>query len=110
MPFRPNKTQSRIRFSTHGLNWGLHALVLGVAILIAGCRASPASLAIMLIGDAVSDADVQDRAEKLVGKPATAADAMLANVLTPSWRRETELCKCTRSRVTFYRRIATPWR
>lgn len=81
MTNQPNKTLSRIRFLTHGWNWGVHAMVLGVTILMAGCRAHPANLAIMLVGDAISDADVQDRAERLLGKPAAAADAMFGERL-----------------------------
>ena len=42
----------------------------------AGCRALPSSYAMMVVGDVVSDIDVKNRQEELVGKTATAADAM----------------------------------
>jgi len=47
-----------------------------LALAATGCRAHPVSLATMLIGDAVNDADVKDRRDLLVGKPAAAADTM----------------------------------
>ncbi len=59
-------------------NFGIASLS-GVLMLVAtgaGCRALPVSYAMMVVGDVVSDIDVKDRQEKLVGKTATAADAM----------------------------------
>ncbi len=54
-----------------GLSVGLMLAATG-----AGCRALPASYAMMVVGDVVSDIDVKNRQEELVGKTATAADAM----------------------------------
>lgn len=52
-------------------------VVLGLLVPLAyGCRAHPVSLGVMLIGDAVNDADVQQRAEKLIGRNIAAADEM----------------------------------
>lgn len=42
----------------------------------AGCRLHPVSLASMAIGDAINDADVKKRQEKLFDQPVTAADEM----------------------------------
>lgn len=42
----------------------------------AGCRLHPVSLASMAIGDAINDADVKKRQEKLMDQPVTAADEM----------------------------------
>ena len=54
----------------------------------AGCRALPVSYAMMVVGDAVSDIDVKNRQEDLVGKTAAAADGMfgqrLATLVDPS--------------------------
>jgi hypothetical protein len=47
-----------------------------LALAAGGCRAHPLSLATMLVGDAVNDADVKDRRDLLMGKPETAADSM----------------------------------
>ena len=55
------------------------SLLVLLGILVGGCRAHPVSLAMMLIGDAVSDVDVDDRAERLVGKEVTAADQMFGS-------------------------------
>jgi hypothetical protein len=41
-----------------------------------GCRAMPPSLAVMVVGDTVSDSDVRDKADQLLGKSESAADAM----------------------------------
>ena len=49
-------------------------LVLGCASC--GCRAHPASLGLMLVGDVVADADLGDREAELMGKPPSAADEM----------------------------------
>jgi len=66
---------------------GVCPVIFAVAALgvlaAAGCRAHPLSLATMLVGDAVNDADVKDRRDLLVGKPETAADSMFGS------RRET---------------------
>jgi hypothetical protein len=47
-----------------------------LALAATGCRAHPGSLAAMLVGDAINDADVKDRRDLLMGKPETAADTM----------------------------------
>lgn len=61
------------------------AVVFSVAAFLAlagtGCRAHPVSLATMLIGDAVNDADVKDRRDLLLGKPEAAADTMFGSRL-----------------------------
>jgi len=46
------------------------------AFLTGGCRAHPVSLATLIAGDAINDADVKDRRSKLMGKEETAADSM----------------------------------
>ncbi len=51
----------------------------GVALLAfvaGGCRAHPGSLAALIAGDAINDADVKDRRGKLMGQGETAADSM----------------------------------
>ncbi len=67
--------------------------VLMLAATSSGCRALPASYAIMVVGDVVSDIDVKNRQEDLVGKTATAADGMfgqrLATLVDP--RRDRRL-------------------
>jgi hypothetical protein len=70
-----------LRFSTSRNSYmtfiTLVAMTFGcIAPLMAGCRAHPGSLAIMFIGDAISDSDVKKRAPDLVGEPALAADKM----------------------------------
>jgi len=52
-----------------------------LALASTGCRAHPASLATMLVGDAINDADVKDRRGLLMGKPETAADSMFGSRL-----------------------------
>jgi len=47
-----------------------------LALAAAGCRAHPGSLATMIVGDAINDADVKDRRGLLMGKPEKAADGM----------------------------------
>jgi hypothetical protein len=47
-----------------------------LALASTGCRAHPVSLATMLVGDAINDADVKDRRDTLMGKPEKAADDM----------------------------------
>ena len=76
-------------------NFGIASLsaVLMLAATGAGCRALPVSYAMMVVGDAVSDIDVKNRQEDLVGKTATAADGMfgqrLATLVDP--RRDRRL-------------------
>lgn len=53
----------------------LSGIVL-LAFFAGGCRAVPGSLAMLIVGDAVNDVDVQDRRDKLIGKPEAAADSM----------------------------------
>ncbi len=50
--------------------------VILTALTAGGCRAYPSSLAGMVVGDIVSDVDVDSRKPKLVGQPETAADSM----------------------------------
>lgn len=74
-------TLAALRFSTlrnsHKSFIPLVALTFACfAPLVAGCRAHPGSLAIMFIGDAISDSDVKKRAPDLIGEPASAADKM----------------------------------
>jgi hypothetical protein len=45
----------------------------------AGCRLHPVSLASMAIGDAINDADVKKRQEKLFDQPVSAADEMFGD-------------------------------
>lgn len=52
------------------------SLLVLLGILLGGCRAHPVSLAMMLIGEAVNDADIEDRAEELIGKNVRSADQM----------------------------------
>ena len=55
-------------------------LALGLMLaLSAGCRLHPASLASMAIGDAINDADVKKRQEKLYDQPVSAADEMFGD-------------------------------
>jgi hypothetical protein len=54
----------------------LFSVAAFLALAAAGCRAHPGSLATMIVGDAINDADVKDRRDKLMGKPETAADGM----------------------------------
>ena len=55
--------------------------LLGVAILLGGCRAHPVTLGSMIVGDMVADADVKKRAETLMNQPAAAADEMFGERL-----------------------------
>jgi len=57
------------------------ALLLFLTALSFGCRAHPATLAIMLIGDLVDDADVAKRQSNLIGKKAAAADSIFGSRL-----------------------------
>ena len=50
--------------------------VVFTAFAAGGCRAYPSSLAGMVVGDIVSDVDVDSRRDKLLGQPETAADSM----------------------------------
>ena len=76
-------------------SFGIASLSAGLmlAAASAGCRALPVSYAMMVVGDAVSDIDVKNRQEDLVGKTATAADGMfgqrLATLVDP--RRDRRL-------------------
>jgi hypothetical protein len=54
----------------------IFSVVAFLALAAAGCRAHPASLVTMLVGDAINDADVKDRRDLLMGKPEKAADTM----------------------------------
>jgi len=70
-----------------GFSWRVPAgaVIFSVAAFLAlaatGCRAHPASLATMLVGDAINDADVKDRRDLLMGKPEKAADSMFGQRL-----------------------------
>lgn len=58
---------------------GVFVLLMLCGLLMpftAGCRLHPVSLASMAIGDAINDADVKKRQEKLVDQPVSAADEM----------------------------------
>jgi len=57
----------------------LAVVLLGVGCVFCGCRAHPASLGIMLVGEVVADAEVDEREIELLGKPPAAADAMFGN-------------------------------
>ncbi len=46
-----------------------------------GCRAHPVSLAMMLVGDLVNDADVKQRSEALMGRNIEAADSLFGDRL-----------------------------
>ncbi len=67
--------------STRSLTLPCRVMAMTFVLASIGCRALPSSFAIMLIGDVVSDADVQDRAGELIGKPADAADVMFGERL-----------------------------
>ena len=54
-------------------------IIFGVALLAfvaGGCRAHPGSLATLIAGDAINDADVKDRRSELMGQDEAAADSM----------------------------------
>ena len=76
-------------------SFGIASLSAGLMLAATGtgCRALPSSYALMVVGDVVSDVDVKDRQEDLVGKTATAADDMfgqrLATLVDP--RRDRRL-------------------
>jgi len=59
----------------------IFSVVAFLALAAAGCRAHPGSLATMLVGDAINDADVKDRRGLLMGKPEKAADSMFGSRL-----------------------------
>jgi len=59
----------------------IFSVVAFLALAAAGCRAHPGSLATMIVGDAINDADVKDRRGLLMGKPETAADSMFGSRL-----------------------------
>lgn len=52
-----------------------------VTLTIGGCRAHPVSLATLIAGDAINDADVKDRRSKLMGQDEAAADEMFGQRL-----------------------------
>ena len=52
-----------------------------VTLTIGGCRAHPVSLATLIAGDAINDADVKDRRSKLIGQDEAAADNMFGQRL-----------------------------
>ncbi len=52
-----------------------------VALTIGGCRAHPVSLATLIAGDAINDADVKDRRSKLMGQDEAAAENMFGQRL-----------------------------
>ncbi|MDY6914617.1 MAG: hypothetical protein SVT52_09205 [Planctomycetota bacterium] len=59
-------------------------ILFGVALLAfitGGCRAHPGSLAKLIAGDAINNADVKDRRSKLMGKDEAAADKMFGQRL-----------------------------
>ena len=60
-------------------------LIFSGAVLLAfvagGCRAHPGSLATLVAGDAINDADVKDRRSELMGKDEAAADSMFGTRL-----------------------------
>ncbi len=64
-----------------------HRFIFCLATLVAttgvslGCRAHPGSLAMMLVGDLVNDADVKQRSEALMGRNITAADSLFGDRL-----------------------------
>ena len=60
--------------------WIIFGIAL-LAVIAGGCRAHPGSLAMLVAGDAINDADVKDRRDKLVGQGETAADSMFGSRL-----------------------------
>lgn len=57
----------------------VNLILFGVVLLAAitgGCRAHPGSLAMLVAGDAINDADVKDRRSKLIGQREAAAESM----------------------------------
>ena len=61
---------------SHALFRGV-SVALGLAVLVlacGGCRAHPVTLATMVVGDLISDKDVENRQEKLMGQLGSAAD------------------------------------
>jgi len=59
----------------------IFSVVAFLVLASVGCRAHPVSLITMLVGDAVNDADVKDRRDRLMGEPETAADSMFGSRL-----------------------------
>lgn len=51
------------------------------SVVSVGCRAHPVSLAMMLVGDLVNDADVKQRSEALMGRNIAAADNIFGDRL-----------------------------
>jgi hypothetical protein len=56
--------------------WLILSCVALVTLTIGGCRAHPISLATLIAGDAINDADVKDRRDKLMGQDEATADRM----------------------------------
>ena len=56
--------------------------VILTALTAGGCRAYPSSLAGMVVGDIVSDVDVDSRKSKLLGQPETATTRLLRSQTT----------------------------
>ena len=57
-------------------------IVIGLLATVAGgCRAHPVSLVGMFAGDAISDADVKDRRDQLIGQGEATADTMFGTRL-----------------------------
>ena len=52
-----------------------------LVLTIGGCRAHPISLATLIAGDAINDADVKDRRSQLVGQDEAAVDSMFGQRL-----------------------------
>jgi hypothetical protein len=59
----------------------LLSVVAFLALGAPGCRMHPGSLATMVVGDALNDADVKDRRGLLMGKPEAAADTAFGSRL-----------------------------
>lgn len=55
---------------------GAAVLLAAMLAAAAGCRLSPGSLAGMVVGDLINDADVENRKDELIGKGPEAADEM----------------------------------
>ena len=57
------------------------SLVALGGLFLGGCRAHPVSLATLIAGDAINDADVKDRRSKLMGQDEATADSMFGQRL-----------------------------
>ena len=78
----------KVKLQSADLLWrgalGARLILFGVALLVfiaGGCRAHPVSLATLIAGDAINDADVKDRRSKLMGQNEAAADNMFGTRL-----------------------------